>query len=244
MEKEWFESWFDSKYYHILYQLRDNQEASDFVRNLHRKLDLNPQSAILDLCCGRGRHSFMLHELGFNNIHGVDLSPSNISFAKSKIEPGMFFSEHDMRDVYKENFFDIVINLFTSFGYFEDAINIKVLQSVNASLRKNGLLVLDYLNPAFINSTLNKSEEIKVNDIVFNISRKIDDTHIVKEIEINDGSMNFKFTEKVKLINLDTFVSYFDQSGFSLEQVYGNYQLANFDEKSSPRTIMIARKIN
>ena len=137
-----------------------------------------------------------------------------------------------------------MINLFTSFGYFEDAINIKVLQSVNASLRKNGLLVLDYLNPAFINSTLNKSEEIKVNDIVFNISRKIDDTHIVKEIEINDGSMNFKFTEKVKLINLDTFVSYFDQSGFSLEQVYGNYQLANFDEKSSPRTIMIARKIN
>ena len=160
------------------------------------------------------------------------------------IEPGMVFNEHDMRNVYKENFFDVVVNLFTSFGYFEDEINIKVLQSVNSSLRENGQLILDYLNPSFINSTLNKSEEIKVDNITFNISRRIEEAHIVKEIEINDSSNNFKFTENVKLINLHTFTSYFNQSGFSLDKVYGNYQLEEFKENSSPRMIMIARKTN
>ena len=80
-------------------------------------------------------------------------------------------------------------------------------------------------------------------DITFNISKSIDNAHIVKEIVIHDNEINCKFTEKVKLINLDTFKMYFEQSGFSIEHAYGNYQLEKFDVESSPRMIMIARKI-
>ena len=119
-EKEWFESWFDSKYYHFLYQSRDDDEANEFIRRLQEKLQLDKGARILDLCCGKGRHSFILNRLGFKNVHGIDLSPNNIEYANSKLKPEIIFRKHDMRDIYRANYFDVIFNLFTSFGYFTE----------------------------------------------------------------------------------------------------------------------------
>ena len=116
---DWFEDWFDSKYYHILYKHRDYQEAQSFIDKLVDYLQLNEEQKILDLACGKGRHSIYLNKKGLD-VMGVDLSPESIKHASQFENPKLKFEVCDMRDVVKPDYFDIVLNLFTSFGYFED----------------------------------------------------------------------------------------------------------------------------
>ena len=81
-EKEWFSTWFDSPYYHILYAKRDEQEAADFIASLLQKLHLAPGSRVLDAACGKGRHAITLQQLGFS-VDAFDLSPANIEAAQA-----------------------------------------------------------------------------------------------------------------------------------------------------------------
>jgi 2-polyprenyl-3-methyl-5-hydroxy-6-metoxy-1,4-benzoquinol methylase len=78
---EWFRTWFDSPYYKILYSHRSEEEAALFIDNLLSFMDLPERSRVLDLACGRGRHSVYLNEKGFNVV-GIDLSNNSISDAK------------------------------------------------------------------------------------------------------------------------------------------------------------------
>ena len=113
----WYTSWFNSPYYHILYKDRDYTEAGRFMDKLTADLQLEKGSKILDLACGKGRHSIYLSELGYD-VTGADLSPKNIEAAKKYERPGLRFVIHDMCLPFLEKF-DAIFNLFTSFGYFE-----------------------------------------------------------------------------------------------------------------------------
>src|SRR5436853_6516213 len=63
-KREWFESWFDSPYYHVLYKERDDLEARSFLDSLIGYLNPAPGSTILDVACGKGRHSLYLNQKG------------------------------------------------------------------------------------------------------------------------------------------------------------------------------------
>ena len=76
-KKKWFESWFDTPYYHLLYKHRDDKEAHKFIKNLMQFLKIDKDQNILDLACGKGRHSIFLNKLGYR-VTGVDLSSQNI----------------------------------------------------------------------------------------------------------------------------------------------------------------------
>ena len=80
-KKEWFESWFDTSYYHTLYKHRDHKEAEVFMKNLVNYLNLSNNASLLDLACGKGRHAIYLNSLGFQ-VTGVDLSKNSIEKAK------------------------------------------------------------------------------------------------------------------------------------------------------------------
>src|SRR5690606_8758177 len=116
-EHEWFKDWFNSPYYHLLYNHRDENEAIFFLDNLIAKLQPKPDARILDLACGRGRHAVYLRTKGFD-VTGVDLSPENIRLAATTAGERLHFYVHDMRYLLLSNYFDLVLNLFTSFGYF------------------------------------------------------------------------------------------------------------------------------
>ena len=75
--ESWFTSWFDTPYYHILYKDRDDKEAQIFMDNIVHYLNLPEEAKILDLACGKGRHSIYLNKLGYN-VTGVDLSENSI----------------------------------------------------------------------------------------------------------------------------------------------------------------------
>ncbi len=112
----WFSNWFDSEFYHILYSDRNHNEADLFVKKLVNFFQIAKNQSILDLGCGKGRHSFSLAQFS-DAVTGIDLSKNSISYASShsnEINP--VFEVADMRSFSLNNTFDFVFNLFTSFG--------------------------------------------------------------------------------------------------------------------------------
>src|SRR5215210_1771846 len=144
--KEWYKDWFRSPYYHKLYFDRDEAEAQQFIARLLHHLQPGNASRMLDVACGRGRHARFLATKGFD-VTGIDISFENIEYAKQYESDRLHFYQHDMRLPSWINYFDYAFNFFTSFGYFatrrehDDAV-----RTLAQSLKKEGLLLIDYLN--------------------------------------------------------------------------------------------------
>ena len=240
--KAWFSTWFDTKYYHSLYKNRNESEAELFISNLYKYLNLSNEY-VLDLACGKGRHSLTLNSLGLR-VLGVDLSPESIRSASQFQNNHLNFQEHDMREVIENKSFDVIFNLFTSFGYFEnEADNFTVLRSIYEMLHVNGLLVIDFLNTTKTLNSLVK-EEVKVEDnIEFNLKREFDGRFIKKYISFSDQGEEFNFQESVRGFSLDDFHNMLTLTNFKIEYVFGDFKLNPFNSATSDRLIIIARKL-
>tara|TARA_B100001105_G_scaffold81601_1_gene64693 strand:+ start:480 stop:1202 length:723 start_codon:yes stop_codon:yes gene_type:complete len=238
----WFATWFDSPYYHLLYKNRDEKEAQVFIDNLIEKLQLKKGSKLIDIACGKGRHATYFNKKGMNVV-GVDLSPNSIASAKQNENNNLQFSVHDMREVYKENHFDIVTNLFTSFGYFENKDDEqKAINAMAENLKSDGVLIIDFMNIKKIIANLISSEKKTIDSITFNIKRSVQNNHIIKDIEIIDDNETQHFQEKVKAITLADFSAFVSNVGLNIIDIFGNYKLDDFDATISDRLILICKK--
>lgn len=242
MSKQWFHDWFNSPYYHLLYRQHNQFEAERFIDKLLQIIKPATQSCILDVACGRGRHSVYLNKKGLN-VTGIDLSVTNITYARQFENESLHFYVHDMRALFYKNHFDVALNLFTSFGYFDNMQeHVDALKCINSALKKDGMLIIDYFNAPYILKNL-VTESIKTIDgIDFHIHKAIQGDCIVKTITFEDRQQGFQFKERVKTFTLDDFKALFAQSGFELVQCFGNYQLDDFDVNNSERLIMICKK--
>jgi len=236
--ENWFASWFDTPYYHILYKERDEAEAQHFMDNLTHYLNLPEDAKILDLACGKGRHSMYLNTLGFD-VTGADLSENSIAEASVAANDKLHFKVHDMRLPFEEKF-DAVFNLFTSFGYFEnDEDNLTTLKAIHDSLSEYGFAVIDFMNANYVINNLVPEEVKTVEGIDFHIKRYVKDHHIYKEIDFEDKGQKFHFTEKVKALTLSDFEQMMEEAGIYLLDVFGDYKLRKFYKNDSERLIMI-----
>lgn len=239
---EWFAEWFDSPYYHILYTSRNVEEARFFIDNLIDSLSPTPAAKMLDLACGKGRHSIYLNSKGFD-VTGADLSPQSIQHANQFANDQLRFVEHDMREVLAASSFDYVFNLFTSFGYFEDPNdNIKVLKAVEAALKPGGVFVLDFLNAERIIQKLVPEEEKTVNGILFKINRFVRNGMIVKSIAFEHRGKAHHYEEQVEAITLQDFQHYFDSTALEIIDTFGAHSLTPYQPEVSERLILVARK--
>jgi len=237
-KQEWFKEWFDTKYYHILYQERNDDEAEQFMRNLLTYLRLEKNSKILDLPCGKGRHAVFLNSLGYDVV-GADLSKNSIEHAQKFTNKTLHFKVHDMRTEFVTKF-DAIFNLFTSFGYFEDEeTNIKVLQNLKDGLKKNGVLVIDFMNAMYVKQHHVREEIITKNNIEFTITRSVTDHFILKDIRFTADGKKHHFTERVKYLPLATLKGYLKKANLKLTRTFGEYSLVDFDRKNSSRLILI-----
>jgi cyclopropane fatty-acyl-phospholipid synthase-like methyltransferase len=240
-EKDWFIDWFNTSYYHILYQNRNESEAKEFIINLMNHLDLDSDSNILDLACGKGRHSKTLNELGFE-VLGVDLSENSIREAQKWSSDSLSFEVHDMRYKIANRQFNAIFNLFTSFGYFDTFNeNQLVCEAMHEMLEAEGKLVIDFMNVFKVISSLVREEEKKINGINFKISRNYDDSHIFKHIKFTDQGNDFHFTERVQILRLEDFQSLLEPY-FIIENVFGSLDLQPFILEKSDRLIIIASR--
>lgn len=238
---EWFTSWFDSPYYHILYQNRDENEATDFLTRLMAHLRLPHTAHLLDLACGAGRHSRVLHRLGYR-VTGCDLSPNSIHEAQEKASENMSFFVHDMRNPLPGKY-DVALNLFTSFGYFEQiGDNARVLESIHNSLFENGLLIIDFMNASKVIRELKPRQELHRDGILFHIKREVSNGKIVKTIAFEAEEQSWFFQEKVQALDLIDFQQLLGNAQFEILRIFGNYALEPYNELHSDRLILICKK--
>lgn len=181
---KWYENWFNSPYYHLLYNKRDDKEADFFIEQLCDELKLKANAKLWDIACGRGRHAIALNKKGFS-VTGTDLSENNITEALQYKNTSLNFFVHDMRKPFRSNEFDAVLNLFTSIGYFENINdNALVFESATQALKKNAYFVIDFFNSEKIYDAVFEPEyKEQRNHVHFLIQKKIVDNKIVKQME-------------------------------------------------------------
>ncbi len=237
-KKDWFVSWFDTNYYHTLYSHRDDDEAQEFIINIVNFLNFKKDDVLLDLGCGKGRHSIYLNSLGYNVV-GADLSKNSIQLAKQFENDRLKFIEQDMRDPFNTTY-NAILNLFTSFGFFEDdADDIAVLQNIKNGLKHEGFAIIDFMNVKKVVSNLVSEEIQTIEGISFKINRYLKDGFIVKEINFDADGEHHTYLEKVKSLELPKIKSYLNSVDFKIKHTFGNYQLEDFNEETSDRLILV-----
>ena len=235
---EWFEQWFDTSYYHLLYDHRNDEEAEFFMKNLLDHLDLQPGNKILDLPCGKGRHSVFLQSQGFKVV-GADISANSIKEARRFENEDLHFSIHDMRQPLKGKY-HAIFNLFTSIGYFEhEETNAIVLRNFKDALIRGGHLVIDFLNIELVKRMLVPEQVIIKNGIEFTVRRRLEKKFVIKEIDVLDKGQKRSYKEMVQALDMKRFALYAEQAGLKIREVFGDYNLSEFIPESSERLILV-----
>lgn len=240
-KNDWFINWFDSPYYHLLYKNRDAHEADTFLDILLKTIRIEKDTEILDLACGKGRHAISLRSKGYQ-VMGIDLSRESIAEAKNHEDEGLNFEVADMREFNLGRQFGCILNLFTSFGYFDNLTeNQLVIQRVKEHLRPQGTFVLDYFNSECVKKNLPFQTEFDRSGVHYSINKYAECGFVIKEIHITDGHYKTSFAERVQLLSKDMICDMLSNAGFHVKSVFGNYQLSPFEEHVSERMIIIAQ---
>lgn len=244
MAEEWFERSFREDYV-LVYRHRDDSAAHEEIANLLERLPIKDTGRVLDLCCGSGRHSRALARRGYEVV-GVDLSPVLLQLAEEQNNyPHLSFTRCDMRDIPFREEFDIVVNLFTSFGYFAtDEENAKVVRNMAQALKTDGEVIIDYLNPAYVIENLVPHSSKQVAGMSIDEERWIQDGFVKKRILVNDEhtSEPREYLEQVRLFSVEQMTGMLKQAGFGSIQVFGDYEFQPYEAGHSPRMIFFAIK--
>ncbi|MEJ7820742.1 MAG: class I SAM-dependent methyltransferase, partial [Chitinophagaceae bacterium] len=223
MTAAWFKDWFNSPYYHQLYFKRDETEAAAFINKLIEHLKPQPGTQMLDVACGKGRHSIQLAEKNFN-VTGIDLSEDSIREAKEEESENLEFFVHDMRLPFRINYFDYAFNFFTSFGYFKTRReHDNAIRTIAQALKPNGVFVMDYLNVHYAEDHLVHKSEKEIEDVNYYITKWFDEDHFYKKIVVEDENLEepLEYTEKVAKFSLGDFTEMFAYQGLQIQEVFG-----------------------
>ncbi len=242
----WYQRWFADELYMELYAHRDAGEAKQAIDLFERIAAPVADRRCLDLACGTGRHAFELARRGAT-VLAADLSPTLLTAARRKTRrhaQHLQLLRADMRRLpVRTASLDAVLQLFTAFGYFrDDAENARVISGVRRTLRTGAWYLLDFLNAAQVRASLVPHSEQEVNGMRVLQERRITDTRVEKRIRVLHPAGEQVFEESVRLFTLDDFHRMFQENGFALETVAGDYHGSAFDD-ASPRCLMFARAI-
>jgi len=243
--ENWFRDWFGSEEYLYVYQHRDDEDATKLLELILKQTNLTKQSSVLDAACGAGRHSIYLASKGFN-VFGFDLSKTLLAKAKENAKKRSVennFVCADLRNICFRKKFDLVINLFTSFGYFKnDEENFRFINNAYNLLNENGFYVLDYFNKNYLMENLTAENEKLINGKIIIEKRKVVNNRIIKEIQIKNGLEEQHFVESVRLYSKKDIDTEFMKIGFTPVLVFGDYDGTKYDEQNSSRLILFFKK--
>jgi len=241
----WYKDWFNSENYLKVYKHRDDSEAERLVGLIEKNVNLKPHSAVLDMACGAGRHAIAFAKKGFN-VTAVDLSERLLEEAKKNAITTGVSIDFTLSDILKfetDLKFDLAVNLFTSIGYFEDdEENFAVIKKANSLIKNGGFFVLDYFNKNFLLKNLVPTSIISKNGLKITQNRSILGNRVVKKIIIEkDGSIE-EFYESVRLYSHEEIDSFMNRAGFNIIKEMGDFYGNAYEEETSPRLILFAKK--
>ncbi len=242
---DWFKEWFSSDEYLELYKHRDGKDASKIIELILSSVNIPENARVLDSACGAGRHSIYLAERGFNVV-GFDLSENLLKIAKENSAAkglSIDYVRGDKRNIYFKEKFNLIVNLFTSFGYFEsDKENFSFINNSQNFLLKESYFVIDYFNKNYLIENI-ESETTRNNGGKTLIEKRfIENDRVIKEIIIKEKNSSRKFVESVKLYEYQTIVEYLKKIGYNIIFMYGDYVGSSFDPNKSERLILICQK--
>ncbi len=216
------------------------------VEQLLDLLGLRPGAAILDLCCGPGRHALELARRGLR-VTGVDRTLSHLEVARRKAqEEGLSveFVQQDMRAFCQPETFDAVLNLFTSFGFFEDpAENRQVLRNAYRSLKPGGALLIDVKGKEALARVWRERTWYEQNGVLF-----LEEHHVRKNWSWMEnrwillrGGERHEFTVSHWIYSAAELSGLLKECGFADVDVYGGFDGSPYDEKAN-RLVVVAHK--
>ena len=236
---EWYEHWFGEAYLD-LYPHRDDADAARIVALLHDRAWVRSGDLVLDLACGAGRHVEALAACGARVV-GFDLSLAMLRAAQRRARAGLV--RGDIRAIaFAASRFDVVVNLFTSFGYFErDEDHRAVLGEVARILRPGGRFVLDFLNAPAVRRGLVRrdSREIGGRRVVQERQLSEDGRFVAKTIALEGEGRHF--LERVRLYERADLEQMLTEAGMPVESVFGDYD-GGAHTAESARLLLIARR--
>ena len=239
----WYEGWFDSNAYNLVYDHRDESEAARLVDLIEREVDPAPDAHILDVGCGRGRHARIFARRGYR-VTGIDLSADALEEARAQAEAegiDVTFERGDMREPYCDGCMDGVVNLFTTFGYFDtDRENRRALSAMAQALRPGGWFVQDFLNAPYVRDTLVPSTTRTVNGVEIHQERWIEDDRINKEITLAQNGHTDTYYESVRLYTPAELRVLYAAVGLEIVDTFGDYD-GHGHTSDSPRFLVHAR---
>ncbi|MEF3305653.1 class I SAM-dependent methyltransferase [Paenibacillus sp. GYB003] len=140
--------------------------------------------------------------------------------------------------------FDAVVNLFTSFGYFEDdGEQLKVLRQIRKALKPGGRFVLDVMNATYTAEPLVPYSKRVEQGAAISETRRIEGGFVMKRIVVREaGRPPRRYVERVKLYSAETLTAMLYEAGLALDTVYGSYEGEAYDARRSRRMIMVGRR--
>ncbi|MGB8657153.1 MAG: class I SAM-dependent methyltransferase [Candidatus Zixiibacteriota bacterium] len=242
----WWQKYFDNHYLRVYKEME--RQASQEVASIIKMMALKPKARVLDLCCGYGRHSIELAQKGFD-VTGYDLSDFFLEKAKkdsAKLGLKIEYVKGDMRKIPFEGRFDAVVNVFTSFGYFDnEKDDLKVLKGVGQALKKGGLFLLDLKNREQLIRNFQRRRWYPEEDFImleenlfdlFTSRWESSRTLIFENGERKENSFSLRLFTFAEILNL------LKKAGFVLESVYGDFDFTEYS-LDSPRMILTSRKL-
>lgn len=245
MPGAWFETIFDERYPELFGPLEGDAEQE--VEDILGFLSLRPGAAVEDLGCGRGRHAIPMARKGYA-VTGVDLSEKMLRMARDRARKEGVEVEwvcEDMRTFCRSRAFDLCLSLFTSFGYFSDAENQKVLNNVGRSLKKGGIVLLDLRNAGKGLTRLEDWDETREvpagrlrMSMRFNrLTRRAHAEHVLTR---GDG-IRISSTFDVRIYSKEELAKMFRDAGLGRGEFFGSFSGAPFAD-DSPRMVVVSRK--
>ncbi len=246
VHSDWFKAWFNHPAYLKLYAHRSLEEAEQTIATLLKFISIeksNPKT--LDIACGSGRHAVALAENGFD-VTANDLSSTLLAEARKLAESKsltLTFTHTDMREIAFEQEFDLIIQLFTSFGYFENDDEDKVvLENVVRALKPSGWYVLDFLNEHIVRNTLQPETRRTLGELDVLEQRTLFGERVVKSITLRENGTTHRFIESVRLYSKEELTAMLTAVGLRVHHFLGDYHGGAFVREASPRLILIAQK--
>ena len=151
-QPDWPIAFFDDDYLKIYRPMFTEESTRREVEFIRTALDLHPQATVRDLACGVGRHAIGIARAGFR-VTGLDFNARYLEIAaqeSSRVGVSVNWMLGDMRSLPFDEAFDGVYSYFTSFGYFSDPENDKVIGNVARALKQGGRFLLDMANRDYL----------------------------------------------------------------------------------------------
>jgi SAM-dependent methyltransferase len=225
----WYKTFFGTDYLRIYSPFLPPERTEREVAGILKFLNLPPDSAILDLCCGPGRHALPLVQRGYR-VTGLDQNEHFLQQAQSTAEAKGIearWVQSDMRSIPFQNEFDAVINIFTSFGYLEDEEeDLRVLQQVQQALKPDGLFLLETVYQPRVLRNHSPHGIIRYNDgLIVLEERQLDLRRSRNEITITmlfpDGQRT-EHRQSIRIYTLTELARMFSEAGLQLQGYYGD----------------------